>query len=85
MDNAVRVAKEKAVSAYNKLKQYCKNVFIQGMLGTAGASLNSRSWTKTGHDIIKECKRGLSKPKKVTEPAMRFPNGRLSKGPGEWL
>ena len=85
MDDAIRSAKEQAVAAYNKLKQYCKNVFIQDMLGKADSSLNSKSWTKTGHDIIKECKRGLSKPTKVNESAMRFPNGRMSKGPEEWL
>jgi len=85
VDGAIRSAKEQAVAAYNKLKQYCKNVFIQDMLGKADSSLNSKSWTKTGHDIIKECKRGLSKPKKVNESAMRFPSGRMSKGPDEWL
>jgi hypothetical protein len=58
---------------------------MQGMLGKADASLNSRSWTNTGHDIIRECKRGLSKPKKVNESATRFPGGRLSTGPEEWL
>ena len=55
------------------------------MLGKADASLNSKSWTKTGHDIIRECKRGLSKPKQVNESAMRFPGGRMSNGPEEWL
>ena len=50
--------KEEAVRAYNKVKCYCKNVHIQRMLGKADDSLNSKSWTKTGHDIIKACKRG---------------------------
>ena len=77
--------KEEAVRAYNKVKCYCKNVHIQRMLGKADDSLNSKSWTKTGHDIIKACKRGLSKPKKVHESAIRMKSGRLSQGPEEWL
>jgi hypothetical protein len=85
IDEPVRAAKEAAVNAHNKLKQRCKNFFIQDVLGQADASLNSKSWTKAGHDIIRECKRGLSKPKKVNESAMRFPGGRTSNGPEEWL
>jgi hypothetical protein len=85
VDARVQREKEDAVRAHNKIKCYCKNVHVQSMLGQADASLNSKSWTKTGHDIIKECKRGLSKPKKVHESAIRLQSGRLSQGPEEWL
>ena len=53
VDARAKREKEEAVRAYNKVKCYCKNVHVQRMLGQADDSLNSKSWTKTGHDIIK--------------------------------
>jgi hypothetical protein len=85
VDARVQRKNEDAVRAHNKAKCCCKNVCIQRTLGQADASLNSKSWTKTGHDVVKARERGLSKPKKVHESAIRLQSGRLSQGPEEWL
>ena len=43
------------------------------------------AWTKGGHDITRECKVGLTKPKVVNESATRVANGKLSRGTRERL
>jgi hypothetical protein len=59
-------------------------VYIQRKLGKADEAMQS-AWTKGGHDIMRECKAGLTKPKVVTESPMRVANGKLSGGTRERL
>jgi hypothetical protein len=85
VDARVQKEKEDAARTCSKVKCYCKNAHTQRTLGQADAPLNSKSWTKTGRGIIGDCKRGLSKPKKVHGSAIRMKSGRLSQGHEEWL
>ena len=84
LESKVVAAKSDAVRAYNKRKSYCRNLYIQRKLGTADKAMQS-AWTKDGHDIIRDCKRGLTKPKVITESPIRVLNGKLSKGTRERL
>jgi hypothetical protein len=84
LEEKVVAAKCGAVREYNRCKSFCRNRHVQRKLGKADKAMQS-AWTKDGHDITRECKAGLTKPKVVNESALRMANGKLSRGTRERL
>jgi hypothetical protein len=84
LESKVVAAKSDAVRACNKYKSCCRDLCIQRKLGTACEAMQS-AWTNDGHDIIRDFKRGLTKPKVITESPTRTSNGKLSRGARERL